>query len=179
MPCSQMTGPGGTVYKVHFESKRGRVGFANFNDGKARVRVEPANGISLKLPGWKQPSDGNRRFSRVTDESGLQKYLEEATALLTPPVYALPKVVANLPMVGPGGTSYAVVFHGSKGRVGFAQVGNNEFRVRVEPVNTISGLSGFGSSWLQPTESNPRFSFTTSAVTGLVKAVAEGVAALA
>jgi hypothetical protein len=65
---------------------------------------------------------------------------------------------------GPGGTEYRQVGCGPAGRVGIANLGNNRFRIRIEPGVTSVNQVGesLGDGWNRPAEGNSRFSIVVN-----------------
>lgn len=87
-----------------------------------------------------------------------------------------PKTLSD-PMPGTSGAPFTVISAQAVGRIGFRDLGNGTFRVRVEP--TLPGdYLAFPSNWTRPEGSQPRYSAVVSGGTALASAIALASAVL-
>jgi hypothetical protein len=171
-----MIGTTGSKFTVLAQFVSGLIGFRALGGGAYRVRVEPAEGISLSFPlGWKTPGGGQNRFSIVTAD--LAGAVNTAVAILTAAaVESFEKTpepeetddaedideIDDGKMYGTSGAEFNVVGEFIAGRVGYRHIGNGEVRVRVEPAD---GMTLSLSDWKQPDCDGNRYSKVGAAST--------------
>lgn len=95
----RMAGTTGSYgYTVFAATIAGRVGFRPLSGGQTRVRVEPTPesvgplvASGFLVAGWKQPAEGNCRFSTVVDGDAVEQALVEGLQAIG--VQCLPALV--------------------------------------------------------------------------------------
>lgn len=78
-------------------------------------------------------------------------------------------------MYGTTNAIFTVVTGNAAGRVGYRDIGSNQFRVRVEPTQ---GTLPLGSGWSTPSSDQKRYSKVVNGTDGLVQALAAAQTAL-
>jgi hypothetical protein len=187
-----MHGTSGAAFTVVAEYPTGRLGYRSIGDGKYRVRVEPANGLTFSFPGnWKAPTDGYNRYSTVVPTGQLeeaialaQRFLGNAaigqttkstdTAYKPAPPPPPHKVNSLEEMLGTTYSAFRCVGKFPAGRIGYREHEPGQFRIRVEPASGVN-LEDLSDGWTQPDGSQNRYSKTGS---DLADILAEGTAAL-